>query len=127
MERPRTRISATVIETPQPQGLATFYERLLGWERVEDHPMWVRIKPPGGGTGMSFSIAEDYVPPVWPATPGEQQMMTHLDIAVEDVDAGVEWAKELGAELAEFQPQPHVRVMLDPDGHPFCLFVGPVD
>lgn len=24
--------------------------------------------------------------------------------------------------LAEDRPQPHVRVMLDPHGHPFCLF-----
>ena len=24
-------------------------------------------------------------------------------------------------ELADFQPQDDVRVLLDPDGHPFCL------
>jgi hypothetical protein len=29
----------------------------------------------------------------------------------------------LGATVAEFQPQGHVRVCLDPDGHPFCLYV----
>jgi hypothetical protein len=28
-----------------------------------------------------------------------------------------------GAELAEFQPQELVRVMLDPAGHPLCLYV----
>ena len=27
----------------------------------------------------------------------------------------------LGATLAEHQPQEHVRVLLDPVGHPFCL------
>ncbi len=127
MERPRTRVSASVIETPQPQALATFYEQLLGWDRVEDHPAWVRLKPLDGTMSLSFSLAEGFVRPVWPATPGEQQMMTHLDVAVENLEAGVAWASELGASLAEFQPQNHVRVMLDPDGHPFCLFVGPVD
>ena len=115
-----------VIETAEPQTLATFYERLLGWNREEDHPVWVRLKPPSGGTGLSFSLATDYVRPVWPAAPNEQQMMMHFDVAVENIDAGVAWALELGAVLAEFQPQPHVRVMLDPDGHPFCLFEGGV-
>lgn len=103
MERPRTRISAMVLETPQPQALATFYE-----------------------TGLSFSLAEDYVRPVWPAALDEQQMMMHLDISVEDLEAGVVWAQDAGAVLADFQPQEHVRVMLDPDGHPFCLFQGGV-
>jgi hypothetical protein len=51
-------------------------------------------------------------------------MMMHLDIGVGDLEAGVAWAIESGARLAEFQPQEHVRVMLDPDGHPFCLFPG---
>lgn len=39
-----------------------------------------------------------------------------------EVMAGVERAIALGATLAEWQPQEHVRVMLDPVGHPFCLF-----
>jgi hypothetical protein len=25
--------------------------------------------------------------------------------------------------LADFQPQDDVRVLFDPDGHPFCLFL----
>jgi hypothetical protein len=87
----------------------------------------VRLKPPSGGTGLSFSLAEDYARPVWPAAPGEQQMMTHLDIAVDDLDAGVAQALDLGAVLADYQPQKDVRVMLDPGGHPFCLFLGPSD
>jgi beta-phosphoglucomutase-like phosphatase (HAD superfamily) len=53
-------------------------------------------------------------------------MMIHLDIAVEDLDAGVAAAEAAGATLAVHQPQEDVRVMLDPDGHPFCLFPGPV-
>jgi len=36
-----------------------------------------------------------------------------------------ERAKSLGARVAEHQPQPErVLVMLDPVGHPFCLFPG---
>ena len=54
-------------------------------------------------------------------------MMMHLDIGVADLDAGVEWALAAGAVLAEHQPQEGVRVILDPAGHPFCLFLDPVD
>ena len=48
----------------------------------------------------------------------------HLEIRVDDLEAGVAHAVALGATLARFQPQPDVRVCLDPAGHPFCLFVG---
>ncbi len=49
-------------------------------------------------------------------------MQAHLDIGAPDLDAGVALALELGAVEAEFQPQDDVRVMLDPAGHPFCVF-----
>ena len=50
-------------------------------------------------------------------------MMMHLDIGVTDLGATVAHATSLGARLAQFQPQEDVRVMLDPAGHPFCLYV----
>jgi hypothetical protein len=53
-------------------------------------------------------------------------MMMHLDIAVENLEEGVAWATRLGATVADHQPQRDVRVMLDPAGHPFCLFPGTV-
>jgi catechol 2,3-dioxygenase-like lactoylglutathione lyase family enzyme len=126
MAQPRMRISATVLGAPDPQALGAFYARLLGWPIVTNDPVWVMVKPPSGGTGLSFQLETEHVRPVWPAVPGEQQMMTHLDIAVEDLDVGVAHALEAGATLADFQPQEHVRVMVDPAGHLFCLFHGPV-
>ncbi len=126
MTQPRMRVSATVLDAPDARALASFYERLLGWTRVADEPNWVMLRPPSGGTGLSFQTEPNFVPPVWPSVKDEQQMMTHLDIAVEDLEAGVAWALSAGARLADFQPQQHVRVMLDPVGHPFCLFPGPV-
>src|SRR5712691_12901466 len=105
MTQPRMRISATVLGAPGPGALAAFYEQLLGWNRVADKPEWVMLRPPSGGTGLSFQSEPDFVPPVWPSAPGAQQMMVHLDIAVEDLEAGVAWALEVGARLADFQPQ----------------------
>jgi hypothetical protein len=50
-------------------------------------------------------------------------MMMHIDIAVDDLAAAVAAAIERGARLAEFQPQEDVRVLYDPAGHPFCLYL----
>jgi len=126
MAHPRMRISATTIGAPDPRELGAFYARLLGWTVVENEKEWVMVKPPDGGTGLSFQHEQHFVPSVWPAVPGEQQMTSHLDIAVDDLEAGVAWALDAGATLADFQPQEDVRVMLDPAGHPFCLFLGEV-
>jgi catechol 2,3-dioxygenase-like lactoylglutathione lyase family enzyme len=124
MARPRIRVAATVLGAPDPRALADFYEQLLGWTREDDEPVWVRLRPPEGRPGLSIQYEPEYVPPVWPATPDKQQMTAHLDIAVDDLEEAVAWALDAGASLAEFQPQDAVRVMLDPAGHPFCLFVG---
>jgi len=116
------RISATVLDAPDPPALGDFYARLLGWAVVDSDPTWTMVRPPGGRTGLSFQLEPAYVRPVWPGVAGEQLMMSHLDIAVDDLDAAVDWALDAGATLADHQPQEHVRVMLDPAGHPFCLF-----
>jgi Glyoxalase-like domain len=50
-------------------------------------------------------------------------MMIHVDVAVDDLDAAVTESVARGAKLAEYQPQEEVRVLLDPEGHPFCLYV----
>ncbi|NEA36641.1 VOC family protein [Streptomyces sp. SID13031] len=54
---------------------------------------------------------------------GKPQMQLHLDLEVDDLDQAVAHAIDCGAELPAFQPQERVRVMLDPDGHPFCLYL----
>jgi len=120
---PQLSISATTISSPDPRALGRFYSQLLGWEIGTDEPGWVTLKNPDGGIGLSFHIDESYARPVWPAAPGEQQMMMHLDILVDDLDAASAHAQACGATVADFQPQDGVRVHLDPDGHPFCLFI----
>jgi catechol 2,3-dioxygenase-like lactoylglutathione lyase family enzyme len=117
------KLSATALDAPDARELAGFYRRLLGWEVATDEPDWVTLRPPGGGTGLSFQTESDYVRPVWPAGPGDPQMSMHLDIEVDDLDAAGATAEAAGATLAEFQPQDDVRVWLDPAGHPFCLFL----
>jgi catechol 2,3-dioxygenase-like lactoylglutathione lyase family enzyme len=112
------------LNSPDPQALGRFYQRLLGWELHADTPGWVTVAPSeDAGYNLGFHLEDKYERPVWPAEDGKQQMQMHLDLEVDDLDQAVAHALEAGAELAEFQPQERVRVMLDPDGHPFCLYV----
>jgi catechol 2,3-dioxygenase-like lactoylglutathione lyase family enzyme len=121
---PRLTVTGTNIEAPDANALADFYRRLLGYQTRVEEPGWVILRPPEGGQALSFQTEERYVRPVWPAGPGDQQMMMHLEIKVDDLEASVAHAVAHGATLASFQPQDDVRVCLDPAGHPFCLFLG---
>jgi catechol 2,3-dioxygenase-like lactoylglutathione lyase family enzyme len=120
---PKLTLTAAVLDTPDPPGLARFYSRLLGWSLGSDEPDWASVRPEGDGAGLSFQLEEQHVRPVWPATDGDPRMQMHLDIEVDDLAAATEHALAAGAELAAFQPQDDVRVFLDPAGHPFCLWV----
>jgi catechol 2,3-dioxygenase-like lactoylglutathione lyase family enzyme len=116
-------LTATVLAAPDANALADFYHRLLGWPVGTNEPGWVTLRPPDGGAGLSFQTEDAYVRPAWPAGPGDQQMMLHLDIEVGDLDAAGAHAVAAGATLAEYQPQDKVRVYFDPAGHPFCLWM----
>jgi catechol 2,3-dioxygenase-like lactoylglutathione lyase family enzyme len=118
------RLTAAVLETPDPQGLARFYARLLGWPLRDDTPQWATLRPAGGGTGLSFQLDPDHVPPVWPPQPGAPRMQLHLDLEVDDLDAACALAEQAGARPLAAHEDEHevVRVFADPAGHPFCLF-----
>jgi catechol 2,3-dioxygenase-like lactoylglutathione lyase family enzyme len=118
-------LTSAVLGAPDARELAAFYERMLGWHRERDEPDWVKLVPPGGGPGLSFQTEPGYERPVWPHGPGDQQMMIHLDIEVDDLAEASSHAVACGAKVADFQPQEHVRVHLDPAGHPFCLWTNP--
>jgi catechol 2,3-dioxygenase-like lactoylglutathione lyase family enzyme len=111
-----------VLDAPSAPALAGFYAALLGWRLVSSSPGWATIAPPDGVAYLAFQTSAGYEPPVWPPAPGRQQMMAHLDLEVSDLPAAVADAVRLGATVATHQPQPHVRVLLDPAGHPFCLY-----
>jgi len=131
MSPPTYRLAGPVLDSGHPRELAEFYHRLLGWSIVaEEGPApgapsedgWAMLRSPDGVQKLEVQWEPNYVPPTWPPVPGRQLMMIHLDFGVDDLEAGVAWALESGASLADAQPQESVRVMLDPEGHPFCLF-----
>jgi len=109
------------VEAPDPGALADFYSRLLGWPISHEEPGTAIVAAPGGSTYVVFQAATDYQRPVWPPVDGQQRPMMHVDFQVADLDAAVAEALALGATVAAHQPQEHVRVIIDPAGHPFCL------
>lgn len=48
----------------------------------------------------------------------------HLDVIVDNLDAGETEVLALGGTRHDHQPGTTFRVFLDPAGHPFCLCVG---
>ena len=129
-ERPTVRATSVTVMTPDPLLLADFYARLLDVAVSTTEPA-----PPGAPAvaafaqvrrphlTLNFEYEEQWSRPVWPAQAGRQTATQHLDLWVDDLEAATAWATACGATLAERQPQDDVRVLLDPVGHPFCLFL----
>src|SRR5215475_3492452 len=115
MSRPRMRVASVVLGAPDPRALALFYHRLLDWTIVAMEPArpgfpaqdgWAMLAPPvdeAGLRALSIQWEPDYRPPEWPPAAYQQQLMMHLDIAVDDLDTAVAWATHAGARLAERQ------------------------
>jgi catechol 2,3-dioxygenase-like lactoylglutathione lyase family enzyme len=132
---PRMDITSVTIGAPAPRELAAFYARMLDWPVAVEEPArpgfppedgWAQLHPSADEIGPTLTIEYEaqYTRPVWPSEPGKQHITIHLDIAVKNLEAAVAWATEAGATLADYQPQENVRVMLDPAGGPFCLFLA---
>ena len=120
-KRPSIRLSTINMDCLDPDAMAAFYGKFLGWEITWQDDDFILMRDPEGGTGVSFQAYPDYMPPTWPEEPGAQRKMIHLDIKVEDLEAAAAFALACGARCAEDQGRDDLRVMVDPAGHPFCL------
>jgi len=112
------QLRSVVIDCPDPSELASFYEKLLGAERLAGgDDTWVVVV--ANGTRLAFQRSGDYRPPAFPDPHGSQQF--HLDVLVEDVEEAEPRVLELGARLISRDNDDTYRVYADPVGHPFCL------
>jgi catechol 2,3-dioxygenase-like lactoylglutathione lyase family enzyme len=113
---PTMQLFAVTIDAPDAAALARFYAELLGMEVTYDGPEGAMIS--GGDRSVMFQQVSEYQAPQWPDPAHPQQ--AHLDIIVDDLDAGQARALELGATRLEGGGQTF-QVFADPAGHPFCL------
>lgn len=121
------QLAGLVFDCDDPEKLAMFYAQLLGGDLLVDPFGGCSVKAPSLPFGLGFQFDQDYTRPVWPGDKGDQLQMIHLDIQVDDRLKAQEFALSLGATMPEEQfcqpewPSQWVT-MLDPAGHPFCLF-----
>jgi catechol 2,3-dioxygenase-like lactoylglutathione lyase family enzyme len=123
------RWTGVCLDCADADELAQFYRTLLGWEiAARDGADWITLRDPTGGVGLNIQAEAWYQPPVWPEQPGAQTKMLHFEIQVEDMDAAIAHVVAAGARIAPHQPADRapdkLRVMLDPAGPPFCLYVA---
>ena len=122
---PSLRINAVCIDCADADELAAFYVGLFGWEVLAGSGDWIKVGAGAGGVELNIQAEAWYQPPVWPERPGALTKMLHFEVETDDVLAAAAHALSVGAREA---PQPAgrdpatLRVMLDPAGHPFCLW-----
>jgi catechol 2,3-dioxygenase-like lactoylglutathione lyase family enzyme len=108
--------------------VAHFYERLLGFEVHDLGPRWAQLFDPAGGVHLNIQGMEGYEAPTWPEEPDRQAKMMHFEVQVDDLEAAVATALDAGGTEAPWQPptrdRNRIRIMLDPAGHPLCLFLA---
>jgi hypothetical protein len=110
---------AMTVDCPEPNVMADFYAALLGG--TVTRRIAGEAKLDAAGRLIYFRAAPDYRPPTWPSS--EVPLHSHFDYVVEDPHAAAQHLLRLGGSLAAQQDpsDPHLLVMLDPAGHPFCL------
>ncbi len=117
------RVFGVNIDAPDPTGLATFYQELLGMDlkyagdEGEAGMAWIGNDGAGLGNVLIQGV-RDYTAPRWPDPAYPQQL--HLDIEVADVDEAEARALKIGATRLPGEGADW-RVYADPAGHPFCL------
>ncbi|MEU4692223.1 VOC family protein [Actinoplanes sp. NPDC023714] len=131
------KLRSFVLDTTDARRLAEFYRHLLGLEyrpgdepgpADADSPDWLVLLGDDGSWQLAFQQTDGIRPTTWPDAAVPQQM--HLDTAVgskEELDRQHERVLSLGGTLRfdrSDDPEEPLRVYADPDGHPFCIFVG---
>ncbi|MFR9724807.1 VOC family protein [Streptomyces sp. MS19] len=101
--------------------LSRFWGEALGLPVIYGSDDFVLLGNPGS-PGVGCCRIDGYEPPTWPEAGRGKQ--AHMELGVADLDAGQARMLALGATEPSSQPSPdRWRVLLDPAGHPFCLFV----
>ncbi|WP_217170272.1 VOC family protein [Streptomyces sp. AC512_CC834] len=117
---PTFHYSAVTFDCADPAETARFYAEALDLPVAFSTDDFYLLGGKDGAAGLGFCRLPDYRPPTWPGTTQEKQ--AHIDIGVDDLDAGEARLLALGATKPDFQPSPdRWRVLLDPAGHPFCV------
>jgi predicted enzyme related to lactoylglutathione lyase len=113
------RLSGITIDCADPASLAHFWSTLLGRPVSDEHdgPDWATV---GSRLDETPRLTFQRV-----AEPKRGKVRLHLDVQVDDVDAGRAQVESLGGrwtgERHDYPGEGVVMVMADPEGHEFCI------
>ncbi|GAA3268502.1 VOC family protein [Dactylosporangium vinaceum] len=114
-------LMGVMLDCPDARRLALFYSEVLGKPLTYEGEGAMMIGEDGAQPIM-FQAVADYSAPRWPDPAYPQQL--HLDIEVDDLDAGEAAVLAAGATRQPSNGR-FFRVFTDPAGKPFCLTVQP--
>ncbi|WP_433087809.1 VOC family protein [Dactylosporangium sp. CA-052675] len=114
-------LMGVMLDCPDANRLARFYSEVLG-KPLTYEADGVAMIGEDGAQPLLFQQVTDYSAPRWPDPAHPQQV--HLDIEVDDLDAGEAAVVALGAARQPGAGR-FFRVFTDPAGKPFCLTVQP--
>jgi predicted enzyme related to lactoylglutathione lyase len=107
------RLGWVVLDTPDPQRLAPFWEQLLRWPRAGQAEHMIEFTSPEGGAGLLLWRSPDRK---------VVKNRMHVDLVPDDQDAEVQRALALGASRVDIGQGDVGHVVLDdPEGNEFCI------
>ena len=131
------RMVQTVFDTPDPRRAAEFWRQLMGLVyRPGDEPPppgdddaqwreWLCLRRQDGTPLLAFQHVSDLARPTWPDQRVPQQLNLDLEVCdVQELQEVHETVLGLGGALIldrTDDPEEPLRVLADPDGHPFCV------
>ncbi|QRY45614.1 VOC family protein [Mycolicibacterium boenickei] len=113
------RWSGVTIDCADPVRMSAFWAALLGIPASGEHgddPNWATV---GSRSGSLPRLTFQRVP-----EPKATKVRIHLDVQVDDIAVGRDQVETLGGRWAGIRndyDEGVVLVMLDPEGHEFCL------
>lgn len=114
-----TRWSGVTVDCRDPLRLSKFWGSLLNIPATSEHgddPNWATL---GSRSGTSPRLTFQRVP-----EPKTGKIRIHLDVQVDDIDSGRHEVEILGGRWSGIRhdyDEGVVLIMLDPEGHEFCL------
>jgi predicted enzyme related to lactoylglutathione lyase len=114
---------AVTVDCDDTRRVADFWAALLDADVIEpgaDRPGWRRLQPRGSdGPFINFQPVEQ---------PKVGKVRIHLDVLVDDLEAGVGQVVAFGGTdtgSREQLPRGQIAVVQDPEGNEFCLLAPP--
>ncbi|MGV0811807.1 VOC family protein [Mycolicibacterium boenickei] len=113
------RWSGLTIDCIDPSRMSRFWGELLGLPPSHEHgddPGWATLGSRSGATPrLTFQQVSE---------PKSTKVRIHLDVQVDDIEAGRQQVDDLGGRWSGVRhdyDEGVVLIMLDPEGHEFCL------